>query len=75
MADDDNGELPNDGGDGDLPTLRERIEQWLGFQLPSIHLRTFRLPQTFKNVDKALPQSFSQVLKMHPQEFAKARRR
>src|SRR5262249_33357498 len=36
-------------GGEELPTLKEAIEQWLGIQLPAIHL-----PQTLKNTDKAI---------------------
>src|SRR5882762_4353288 len=33
----------------ELPTLRDLIAQWLGFQLPTIPL-----PQTVRNLDKAI---------------------
>jgi hypothetical protein len=35
--------------DHELPTIGELISSWLGVQLP-----TMRMPQTLKNLDKAL---------------------
>lgn len=37
------------GDDNKLPTISEFLSQWLGVQLPTLHL-----PQTLRNLDKAL---------------------
>lgn len=41
--------MPDDPVPVNLPTFKDWISSWLGFQLPAIHL-----PQTAKNLDKAL---------------------
>jgi hypothetical protein len=50
----------------EVPTLKEAIEQWLGVQLPAIPL-----PQTVRNLDKAIAKVVSLRVKISKNESAR----